>query len=52
MYCTQPYGARDDLGITIAALVASQQPDLLPTRYRPLIGMIASPSKLADGRSR
>src|SRR6266702_2649661 len=50
MHCAQPSGARDDLSTTIAALITTQQPGLLPPRYRPLIGMLASPSTSVDGR--
>jgi len=49
MYYTQQSGARDDLGTTIAALITTQQPGLLPPRYRPLIGMLASPFTSVDG---
>jgi len=47
---TQPLGARDDLDTVIATLVTTQQPGLLPPRYRPLIGMLASLSTSVDGQ--
>jgi hypothetical protein len=50
MHCAQPSSARDDPGTTIAALITTQQPGLLPPRYRPLIGMLASPSISVDGQ--
>jgi hypothetical protein len=50
MHCTQPTGARDDLSTTIAALITTQQPGLLPPRYRPLIGMPASLWTNIDGQ--
>ena len=43
-------GAGDDLGTIIATLVTTQQASLLPPRYRPLIGMLASPSTSVDGQ--
>jgi gamma-glutamyl-gamma-aminobutyrate hydrolase PuuD len=52
MYYTQQSGTRDDPGTTIATLITTQQPGLLPPRYRPLIGMLASPSTSVDGRRR
>src|SRR6266566_9766321 len=50
MHCAQPSGARDDLSSTVAALITTQQPGLLPPRYRPLIGMPASPFTNVDGQ--
>src|SRR6266851_3720267 len=50
MYNAQQSGAREDLGTTIATLVTTQQAGLLPPRYRPLIGMLASPSTSVDGQ--
>ncbi len=50
MYRTQPSDAGDDLGAIIATLITTQQVGLLPPRYRPLIGMLASPSTSVDGR--
>jgi gamma-glutamyl-gamma-aminobutyrate hydrolase PuuD len=47
---TQPFSARDDLDTVIATLVTTQQVGLLPPRYRPLIGMLASPSTSVDGQ--
>src|SRR6266849_9809080 len=42
--------AEDDLGTIIATLITTQQASLLPPRYRPLIGMLASPSTSVDGQ--
>src|SRR5713226_1383377 len=42
--------AEDDLGTIIATLITTQQAGLLPPRYRPLIGMLASPSTSVDGQ--
>jgi len=50
MYRTQPPDAGDDLGTIIATLITTQQVGLLPPRYRPLIGMLASPSTSVDGQ--
>ncbi len=50
MYYAQQSSARNDLGATIAGLIIAQQPGLLPPRYRPLIGVIASPSSLVGGQ--
>jgi len=52
MYDVRPGGVRDALGTTIASLVTDQQARRLPPRYRPLIGMLASPSTLASGQWR
>lgn len=48
----QYFGAEDDLGAAIAALVTDQRPERLPPHYRPLIGMLASPATLAEGQRR
>ncbi len=50
MYRIQLSDAGDDLGTIIATLVTTQQACLLPPRYRPLIGMLASPSTSVDGQ--
>ena len=50
MYRIQLSDAGDDLGTIIATLVTTQQASLLPPRYRPLIGMLASPSTSVDGQ--
>ena len=50
MYRIQLPDAGDDLGTIIATLVTTQQASLLPPRYRPLIGMLASPSTSVDGQ--
>ena len=50
MYRIQLPDAGDDLGTIIATLVTTQQAGLLPPRYRPLIGMLASPSTSVDGQ--
>jgi Peptidase C26 len=50
MYRIQLPDAEDDLGTIIATLVTTQQAGLLPPRYRPLIGMLASPSTSVDGQ--
>src|SRR5216683_2130226 len=47
---TQLSDAGDDLGTIIATLVTTQQASLLPPRYRPLIGMLASPPTGVDGQ--
>src|SRR5947209_17407142 len=44
------YGAGDDLSTTIASFVTTRGTCRLPPRYRPQIGMLASPSTLADGQ--
>jgi gamma-glutamyl-gamma-aminobutyrate hydrolase PuuD len=50
MYRIQLSDVEDDLGTIIATLVTTQQAILLPPRYRPLIGMLASPSTSVDGQ--
>jgi gamma-glutamyl-gamma-aminobutyrate hydrolase PuuD len=51
MYCVQPSRLKDDPGTIIAALLTTQpQPDALPPRYRPLIGMLVAPCTLDNGR--
>src|SRR5713101_4224207 len=50
MYRIQLSDAEDDLGTIIATLITTQQASLLPPRYRPLIGMLASPSTSVDGQ--
>ena len=44
------YGAEDDLSTTVASFVTTQGTCRLPPRYRPQIGMLASPATLADGQ--
>lgn len=39
----------EELSAQIATAVTAQPPSPLPPRYRPLIGMLASPSRRADG---
>src|SRR6266567_520212 len=51
MYCVQPSRLKDDPGTIIAALLAAQpQVDMLPPRYRPLIGMLVASCTLDNGR--
>jgi gamma-glutamyl-gamma-aminobutyrate hydrolase PuuD len=50
MYRIQLPDAGDDLGTIIATLITTQQAGLLPPHYRPLIGMLASPSTSVDGQ--
>jgi hypothetical protein len=50
MYRIQLPDAENDLGTIIATLVTTQQAGLLPPRYRPLIGMLASLSTSVDGQ--
>jgi gamma-glutamyl-gamma-aminobutyrate hydrolase PuuD len=50
MYRIQLSDAGGDLGTIIATLITTQQAGLLPPRYRPLIGMLASPSTSVDGQ--
>src|SRR5712675_1597875 len=51
MHCTQPSRLKDDPGTIIAALLATQpQPDTLPPRYRPLIGMLVAPCTFDNGQ--
>src|SRR2546425_10965265 len=52
MYRVQPGGARNDPGTSIAPLVTTRRVNRLPPRYRPLVGMLASPSRLAEGQWR